>query len=196
MTSTPPDEPREPFGSGGLPSFPTSPDEGAAAPQSGVPQADLTPPPAIVRAVQLMWAGAVVSVLSVVVGFITYGAFQDAVTDQLRAEDAEVSQDVIDTAIAVGITFVIATGLIGVGLWLWMAWKNGQGRAWARIVATVLGGLNVLFTLLGFAGGQSEPFTLVLSVVNLALAATILTLLWKKESTAFYDAVSRSHTLQ
>ncbi len=194
MTSTPPDEPHEPFGSSGLPSFPTS--AGDSTPQSGVPQPDVTPPPSIRLAVRLMWAGAVVSVLSVVVGLLTYGAFKDDVTEQLRSEDAGVSQDVIDAAVAVGITFVIAAGLIGVGLWLWMAWKNGQGRAWARTVATILGAINVVFTLLGFAGGQSEPFTLVLSVVNLALAAVILVLLWKKESTTFYDAVSHSHTLQ
>lgn len=195
MTTTPPpSSPEEPFGSSGLPSFPTSPAD--SSPQgSGVPRPDLTQPSSIRLAVRLMWAGAVVSVLSVIVGLITYGSFRDDVSEQLRAEDPNASQSVIDAAVAVGITFVVAVGLIGAGLWLWMAWKNGQGRAWARVVASVLAGLNVLFTVIGFIGGQSEPFTLVLSVVNLALAVAILMLLWKKESSAFYDAVSHSHTV-
>lgn len=190
MTSTP-NPPDEPFGAGGLPSFPTSP-EGSPE-SSGVPRPDLTQPAPIRLAVRLMWAGAAVSVLSVVVGLVTYGSFKDDVTAGLRADDVNVSQTTIDAAVAVGITFVVALGVLGALVWVWMAWKNGQGRAWARIVATVLGGLNVLFTLIGFAGGQSEPLTLVLSVVNLALAVAILVNLWKKESTAFYEAVSRNH---
>jgi len=163
---------------------------------SGVPRPDLTPPASIHRAVRLMWAGAVVSALAVLVGFATYGSYQTRVADQMRAADKTVSQTTIDMTIALGITFTVAVGLLGAVVWLWMAWKNGQGRAWARTIATMLGGLNVLFALLGIASGQSEPWVVILSVVNLALGSTILVLLWRRESTAFYDAVANSHTAQ
>ena len=38
--------------------------------------------------------------------------------------------------------------LIGVLLWVWMAWANNKGRNWARIVASVLFGLNTISLLL------------------------------------------------
>ena len=61
-----------------------------------------------------------------------------------------------------------------------------------RIVATVLGGLNILWTLLGFVGGNLTPLSLVVSLINLALAGYILYLLWRPESTQLYEANSPS----
>lgn len=37
--------------------------------------------------------------------------------------------------------FAVADGLLMAALWLWMAWKTGTGRNWARIVSTVSFGL-------------------------------------------------------
>lgn len=163
-------------------------------PDDSMPRADQTRPPAVTRAVQLMGAGAVLSALSVVASLATYATFADETDRQMRRTDPGVSQDAIDTAIAVGITFTVALGVLGVVGWLWMARKNAQGRAWARVTASVLGGLNVVFTLLAVAGGQFDPLSLVLSGLSVALAAVILVLLWRPESTAFYDAVSSPHS--
>lgn len=47
--------------------------------------------------------------------------------------------DQVDTAVNVGVTVGIVSGIvggaIGVGLWILMAWANGKGKTWARIVA-------------------------------------------------------------
>ena len=75
---------------------------------------------------------------------------------------------------------------------MWMAIKNGQGRSWARVVACVLGGLNILFTLLSFAGGTTALYRLVFSLVGVALAGVILYLLYRPESTRYYDFASRT----
>jgi hypothetical protein len=37
--------------------------------------------------------------------------------------------------------FGVIDGLILAALWLWMAWKTGTGRNWARVVSTVFFGL-------------------------------------------------------
>jgi hypothetical protein len=42
------------------------------------------------------------------------------------------------------ITMLTVIGLVIIALWLWMARANGQGRDWARILATVLAGLATL----------------------------------------------------
>ena len=39
---------------------------------------------------------------------------------------------------------LVIGGLIAIGLWLWMAWANGRGRGWARVLSAVLFGINTL----------------------------------------------------
>ena len=78
---------------------------------------------------------------------------------------------------------------IGIGLWLLMAWANKAGRTWARIVASVLFGLNTLFLLLGLARAHvsaSIAFSLVVWLVGLG---TIM-LLWRKDSSEYFAAMS------
>jgi hypothetical protein len=194
MTTTPP-EPDQPFGAGQTPypgpqqpaapygAYPTSP--GGQPPQRQAPPAQ---PSSIALAVKLMYAGAILSVLSLIYSFTTMGDFKDDLADQMRRDDPGVSQSTIDAAYSVGIAFAIIFGLLGALLWVWMAWKNGQGRGWARVVATVLAGLNLVGLLFTAAASNSEPVTLISSIVSVLLAVVILVLLWKKESTEFYAA--------
>ena len=201
MTTTPP-EPEQPFGAAQPPypgaqqpaapygAYPTTP--GGQAPQRQAPPAQ---PSSIALAVKLMYAGAVLSVLSLIYSFTTMGDLKDDIADQMRRDDPSVSQSTIDAAYSVGIAFAIIFGLIGALLWVWMAWKNGQGRSWARVVATVLGGLNLVALLFALAASNSETVTVISSVVSVLLAVVILVLLWKKESSEFYSAAEASRRL-
>jgi hypothetical protein len=69
-----------------------------------------------------------------------------------------------------------------------MAETNRRGRKWARIVATVLGGLNIVITLYRLT--QSTGLGTFLDIIVIALAATILWFLYRPESNRYYDAVS------
>jgi hypothetical protein len=154
-------------------------------PPPDVPVAPPAEQPSSIRtAVRLMYVGAALSVVGIVVAL----ASRDAMRDRIADDRPELSQSEIDTALNVGMAFVVVGGLIGVGLWLWMAYTNGQGKSWARIVATVLGGLNVVFTLLGLP--NQTAVGLVFALVGLALAAAILIFLWRPESSRFYEARS------
>ena len=137
-----------------------------------------------------MQLGAVLSVLSVIVSLSTLDSIKETIAEAMRDADPNVSQSSIDAAYTVGIVSGVVGGIIGAGLWLWMAWKNGQGRSWARIVATVLGGLGLLSALAGFVSPGMTAVTVGFSLLNLILAVVILVLLWKKESTDYYNAVS------
>ena len=204
MTSTPPpNDPAEPTaggypaypGDGGQPAgpdgYPTHPGTPPGGGYPGTPGADVPQPGPIRLAVRLMWAGGGLSLLSLVVGIATLGGVKDEIRDQLAKDNPNVSQSTVDAAYAIGVTSVVVGGALSVLLWLWMAWKNGQGRSWARVVATVLGGLNLLFTLLATTRPAVEPVSLVFSLINLVLAIVILVLLWRKESSEFYSARSR-----
>jgi hypothetical protein len=156
--------------------------------------ADVAPParrpPSMDRAVMLMRAGAALSLLNVIIGLITLGTIKDNIRQQLIDKD-NFSQSNLDSAYNVAIGVIIVAGIISIGLWLWMAWANGAGRKWARIVATVLGALSIVGFLSTLAQGQQTVLGVVLSAITAILAVAILVLLWNRESGAYYDAQSR-----
>lgn len=198
MTSAPP--PPEPTDEGPQPaaSFPSyssySAPEGSMPvyPQGGTePTVAAVPQPrSIQNAVRLMWAGAALSLLQLLVGLLTLGSVKDNIADQLR-DDGTFTQDKVDTAYNVIVINTVVVTLLAIALWLGMAKANGDGRKWARVVATALGVLNVLVVITAVAQGQADPLSLVLSVIVAVLAITILVLLWRKESTDFYNSKSR-----
>ncbi len=175
---TPPPPPSGPWASDNLPPHP----------MSGYQPAPVEQPDSIRTAVRLMYIGAALSLLGVLLTFTQIDAIRDAIEDS----DDTLTSSEVDTLVNVSIGSAVVAGLVGVGLWVWMAVKNGQGRSWARVVATVLGALNIVFTLLGLAGGTATAVTLVSSLVSLVLAGVILYLLYRPESTRFYDFRSRS----
>jgi len=171
--------------------YPSAPSPYPSAPPTGsTPAAAVPQPPSVRNAVRLMWVGAAISLISLVVTLSTLGSLKQQIRDSVRTSGQNVTQSQVDAAFAGAIVFSVVIALIAIGLWLWMAWKNGQGRQWARIVATVLGVLNVIFTLLSFVGNRATGGARILSVIDLVIAVAILVLLWRKESTDFYRARS------
>ena len=156
-------------------------------PMADVEPADVEQPSTIRTAVRLMYLGAVLSL----VGLVTIPFQTDAVRDALEDSDSSLTASEVDTAVNATVAMFVVFGLIGVGLWIWMAVKNGQGLSWARVVATVLGGLNILSVLAGLVQGNTTGVSIVVNVVSLVLAAVILWLLYRPESSRFYDLRSR-----
>lgn len=186
MTSTPP-EPDQPFGVN-QPSYPGDAGQYGSFPSQPQSNAPVEKPGSITTAVKLMLFGAGLSVLTLIYSLTTLGDLKDEIREQAIKDDPNVSQSTIDAAYAIGISFAVIFGLFGALLWVWMAWKNGQGRSWARVVATVFGGLNVLGALFTFSSGTADSLSVGSTLVSLALAVIILVLLWKPESTRFYQA--------
>jgi hypothetical protein len=171
------------------PSYPTGPTEQGSAP-AAVPQ-----PSSIATAVKLMYAGAALSLVSLIIGLVSLGGLKDEIADSVRETDPQATQSVIDAAYAASLGFIFVMGLVGIVLWLWMAWKNGQGRSWARVTATVLGVLNALMMLLSLTQPGATAVSIGSGLLSLVLAVAILVFLWKSESSRYYEAVSRSRQL-
>jgi len=143
------------------------------------------PPPSVVMAVRLMYAGAVVSAVSLVVGLATVGSLRTALHKSQPTLTPTQLHD-LQTVVVVGSVFI---GLISIGLWVWMALMNKAGKSWARIVATVLFGLDTLFLLLGLARAGAAASSLVSILIWLiGLGAVIL--LWRKDSSEYITAQS------
>ena len=150
----------------------------------GEPGPRIQPPSSILNAVRLMYVGAALSALGFIIVLLTQGSLRDDIADQNPDLDA----GELDTVVTGFVVSLVIVGLLAVGLWIWMAETNRRGRKWARIVATVLGGLNIVITLYRLT--QSTGLGTFLDIIVIALAATILWFLYRPESNQYYDAVA------
>jgi hypothetical protein len=138
------------------------------------------PPASVVMAVRLMYAGAVVSALSLIVGLVTIGSLRDSLHKaQPTLTPTQLHQQ--ETVLVVG---SVVIGLISIGLWVWMALLNKAGKPWARIVAAVLFVLYTLYLLLviraGVAAGALVP------IITWVIGLGALILLWRKDSSEYF----------
>jgi hypothetical protein len=140
------------------------------------------PPASVVMAVRLMYAGAVVSALSLIVGLATIGSLRSNLHKaQPTLTPTQLHQ--LQTVVVVGSVFI---GVLSIGLWVWMALMNKAGKSWARIVAAVLFGLYTLYLLFVVArtGAAGSALVPVLSWL-IGLGAVIY--LWRKDASAYFN---------
>lgn len=173
---------------GGSPSTPRS---SYGVPGQAPPPTE--PPPPLRLAVGLMYVGAAFSVIGTVIGV----ADMDEVKRRIAEDNPSLSATEVESTASGAAVVAVLMALLTAGLWIWMAIMNRKGKSWARVVATVLGAIAGFFTLLSLAVGLSvnvdgeRPVDTVISVLSLVLAVVILILLYRPESSAYYEAVSR-----
>lgn len=151
-------------------------------------------PSSIATAVRLMWIGAGFSLLSVVYNLISARDYKDRIREELIDQGRDASPEKVDQAFNAGLTFAVVFGLLVVGLWALMAWKNGAGRGWARHAATIFGALNVIGAASSLGRGDMGALSVVSTLISVVIAAATLFLLWRPESSKFYtdSAAARS----
>jgi hypothetical protein len=127
-------------------------------------------PTAMRQAVVLMYVGAAVGFIDGIVGGlvahdVSFYAYDATSPGSVAVHNA--------SSLAAGIIGGIITG----GLWLWMAWKTGAGRNWARVLSTIFFGIMCLQFLGSIAslgsGGAAIVFLIVLAEWGVGLAALI-----------------------
>ena len=143
-------------------------------------------PQSVLNAVKLMYAGAAVSAVSLIISLVSIGGTKDAIR-KARPSLTATQVNQLNTFI---IALAVVSGVVGVALWLWMARKNGQGKNWARILSTVLFGLATL----DMFGVLSQPKTvlgLVFPLLTWLIGLGAIVFLWRKESTEFFKPLGR-----
>ena len=158
-------------------------------PPSGQPAGPLRPPaPApVLTAVKLMYAGAALSAVSLIISIISLadsiGHIKGAAHVQLMGHNVTAAHFrhllplIITLGIVSGLVFVIAPRL-------WMAWANGRGRNWARILSTVLFGLATLnlttvFRTPGIRLGFGVTAPVPIAVLTWLVGLAVVWLLWR-----------------
>jgi hypothetical protein len=160
-------------------------------PSSGQPVEPLRPPAptSVLTAVKLMYAGAAVSAVELIVGLALI------IVDINAAARGRFLGDSLAGQKPLVITVWIVFGLVMIALWLWMARANGQGRNWARILSTVLFGLATLqlrgdFTQLvshtGFGATVLYYASMALFVAVWLVGGAAVWLLWRPASSMFF----------
>lgn len=136
--------------------------------------------PAVRAAVWLMYAGAavtLVSLLGALVALLFLGRGSAVLTVGNHT-------DPLAVAVVTGVGVALALTV----LWVWMARANGRGRNWARMVSTALVGAETVRLLLGVTGAV----TLAFAVVTWAIGVVAVSLLWRPSSATYF--VQRTRT--
>jgi hypothetical protein len=135
----------------------------------------------VANAIKLMYVGAAVSTVSLIISLADVGGLKAAIKKaQPSWTPAQVNQ--YDRFF---IIVSIVSGVIGIALWLWMARANNQGKNWARILSTVLFCLATL-DLFGVFRGPKTLIGLVFPVLTWLVGLGAVFLLWRPESTVFF----------
>ena len=140
-----------------------------------------TPPASVANAVKLMYAGAAISLVSLIVSLTNVSGTKAAII-KARPSLTATQVNQLNTFI---IGAAIFSGLLGVGLWIWMARANNQGKNWARVLSTVLFGLATI-DLIGVFSQPKTALGLVFPVLTWLVGAGAIFLLWRPDSSAFF----------
>lgn len=160
-TVPPPNSPTQPVGN----------DAQSAAygpPPTVGPTPTITKPTAVLVAQVLMYVGGALALIGAVTTTVsTVGLWRRTDSDGLYGPGWW--------------AFTIVSSAIPVGLWFWMAWANGKGWPWARIVATILFALAVVRTFsmaLIIFQHMAAPIFVLATGVSLLIGAVSVLLLW------------------
>jgi hypothetical protein len=179
MSEYDPNRPPQPQGDAGQ----DYPGMAPPPPSTPAPTAPAAPPQPVRTAVNLLFALIVIGVIGAIIGLTQTGS----VADQIRASNPAFSDAQIDSAVTVGVVFGAIVSLIFAAVFLWLTFMVRKGANWARTVLTVLFVLGIIFQLIGLAG-PATALAKVVSVIQIALEAAILYLLWQRPSTEYFTA--------
>ena len=149
------------------------------------PQQQLPAPQPVLTAVKLMYAGAIVSAITFVIGLVTVGSTRTA----LKKAYPKYTAHQISTLVTFDVVIGIIVGLLSIGLWIFIARASQRGRNWARMTGTVLFALDTLLILLSVSR-LTVGAAFIIDVVIWLIGLGVVVLLWRKESSAFFASQS------
>jgi hypothetical protein len=135
-----------------------------------------------------MYAGAAVSAIGLILDLFTIGSIRS----NLHKNFPKLSASQLHSAQQTFIIALVVTGLIGIGLWVWMAMMSKAGRSWARIVGSVLFGVDTLLLLLGLSRAGAAAGTLS-SILTWLLGLGAIVFLWRRDSSEYFTAAGHPY---
>ncbi len=164
-----------------VPPYPTNPAEQQPRPAGPAPQE-------VETAFRLLIASVVIGLLG---SLLSLPNFSSLVDETVKASNGTVTEATARTGIIVGLVI----GLVILALYLFFVFQMRKGKNWARITLTVLGALNVVFTLIGFASASALVGTgalgllnVLISVVGALLVVAAIYFMFRPAANAYFTA--------
>ncbi|MFL6140794.1 MAG: hypothetical protein ACJ72N_02845 [Labedaea sp.] len=136
----------------------------------------------------LLWLiGAGISLLGVIF-VLTVGvdAITDSARESLKNSGRPYTEEDVKNFANLSKIIGVVIGLLFVGLFVLFAYKMRAGRNWARILLTVLGGLSLVFTLLGIS--STDGLTLVVRLIEAVLTLVAIYFMFRPEANRYFAA--------
>jgi hypothetical protein len=136
----------------------------------------------VLNAVRFMYAGAAASLIGIVIDLMTLSSTKSSI--ERHSPNLTASQvNSLEHTLLVG--FIVG-GVVGAGLWIFMAQSCKSGRNWARITATVLFAIETIDQVVGIAMPVATSVKIFAPLVWLiGLGAVVF--LWRGTATAFFS---------
>lgn len=142
-------------------------------------------PKSVQRAVYLMYSGAVVYLISGIVGLISLVTGAPGSPSDMRASSGPLwSGSVIARGSALLYLVAVLSIVAPIAGWLWMAWKCQAGRSWARVLSTVFFGLA---TFVSLTSGPYGVWALVGVILGWLIGLGAVILLWQRSSSSYFQ---------
>lgn len=140
-------------------------------------------PQAVRIAAWVMYYGAIASLIRVVMAFVSASATKSAIAHSYPTLSASSVTTVTRVAVLGGAAVALVSGV----LFAWIARTSLAGKNGARIAATVLCAVAILFALLslGYGARSSEDQILNFVVAGIGLISTCL--LWQRSSNGYFQ---------
>jgi hypothetical protein len=146
-----------------------------------------TAPQSIVRAVRVMYVGMAVSLIGIIINLTQLSAIKKSI----EAHGGSMTQSQLNASYHAEIVLLVVGGVIGAGLWFWMARSCGSGKSWARIVSSILFAISTISALANIArlsdGGVSRFYGIIVWLVGLIA----IVLLWQRQSSDYFRSAPR-----
>jgi len=145
------------------------------------------PPASLRRAVQVMYAGAIVTAIHAVIYVATAGAEKTAI----KVKHPQMLPGTLSAVAAGVVTFETVVAVLSAVLFVWIARQCLKGRNGARITATVLLVVAVLLTAYRLGPGAGTTLDAVVMVVVDLIGLAAVVLLWLRSSSAYFAFFKR-----
>ncbi len=150
-------------------------------------------PQSVARAVQVMYVGALASLIGIVIELLTRHSLRTFIANHATRNGKRLTATQVADTYHAELVVLVVVGLIGIALWIWMAQMNKRGRNWARIVSTVFFAIDTLGAIGGLAGGSlsggnaNRFYGLVVWVIG----GIAIILLWRRSSSEYFKGAPR-----
>ena len=150
-------------------------------------------PQSVTRAVQVMYVGALASLVGVILDLLTRHSLRTYISQHATRNGKRLTAAQVGDTYHAELVVLVVVGLIGIALWIWMAQMNKRGRNWARVTSTVFFALNTLGAIGGLAGGAVTGGSVnrFYGIVVWVIDGIAIILLWQRTSSEYFKATPR-----